>query len=552
LGNNLTQNFGYYLWNETASVNGVQIGQGGRLKTLSTGGLQNLTYAYDAVGNIKTITNSIAAETNTYGYDTLDRLTSWNLNGATENYSYESATGNLDLKADLDLNYNDAAHKHAVTHIGSTQKYWYDANGNQIKRIVGADTYDLTYDAENRLVGVKKNNVTIATFVYDGDGKRVKSTINGVTTSFVGQHYEVTNNVATKYYFAGASRIAMQTSSTLTYLLTDHLNSTSITTNSTGGLVSELRYKPWGETRFTSGTTPTKYQYTGQFSYESDFGLMFYNARFYDSQLGRFTSADTIVPKSQGVQAYDRYAYVSNNPLRYTDPTGHCAVCAIVGGALILMTAAAFTATQYEGTVYDVLGVNLAEKYIPNSGHAMNTYVAGGTAVQGNWPIGNLPKPWDAANSGLGLAQVSRNQLDNELGMKGANPFNPNIAVQAMYKRISSVTDKCNGNCSSTDIFIAAALAQNGPGFTDLNMRDLINSGDRLDFDPNNPGKALLPWKDWLANIDDSNNRDYYKFMIKLFKNDVVKLGNDGWYVPDDIDWNYIDDLSEGGWRSRR
>jgi RHS repeat-associated protein len=204
------------------------------------------------------------------------------------------------------------------------------------------------------LVGVKKNNVTIASFVYDGDGKRVKSTINGVTTSFVGQHYEVTNNVATKYYFAGASRIAMQTSSTLTYLLTDHLNSTSITTNSTGGLVSELRYKPWGETRFSSGTTSTKYQYTGQFSYESDFGLMFYNARFYDSQLGRFTSADSIIPESQGVQAYDRYAYANNNPLKYTDPTGHFANIFIgMGIGFVAGAAVSYLRQAYNNSVHD-------------------------------------------------------------------------------------------------------------------------------------------------------------------------------------------------------
>lgn len=104
--------------------------------------------------------------------------------------------------------------------------------------------------------------------------------------------------------------------------------------------------------------------------------------------------------------------------------------------------------------------------------------------------------------------------------------------------------------CSSTDIFIAAALAQNS-GFDEKNMRDLIYGGDRLDFNPSNPEKALLPWGDWLTNIDDANNRDYYKFMIKLFKNDVRELGNKGQYVPNDIDWNYIDNLSKGGWRSQ-
>jgi RHS repeat-associated protein len=65
----------------------------------------------------------------------------------------------------------------------------------------------------------------------------------------------------------------------------------------------------------------TKYQYTGQYSYASDFGLLFYNARFYDSLLGRFTSADSIIP--DGVQGLDRYAYGLNNPSRYTDPSGH-------------------------------------------------------------------------------------------------------------------------------------------------------------------------------------------------------------------------------------
>jgi len=68
----------------------------------------------------------------------------------------------------------------------------------------------------------------------------------------------------------------------------------------------------------------TRYQYTGQFSYAAEFGLYFYNARWYDPALARFTSADTIIPEqTQGTQAWDRYAYVSNNPIRSIDPTGH-------------------------------------------------------------------------------------------------------------------------------------------------------------------------------------------------------------------------------------
>jgi len=105
-------------------------------------------------------------------------------------------------------------------------------------------------------------------------------------------------------------------------MLSDHLGSTSLTTDSAGNVISELRYKPWGEVRTQAGTTSTGYQFTGQYSYAADFGLLYYNARWYDPALSRFAQADSIVPG--GVQGYDRYAYVSNNPLRYTDSSGHC------------------------------------------------------------------------------------------------------------------------------------------------------------------------------------------------------------------------------------
>ena len=61
--------------------------------------------------------------------------------------------------------------------------------------------------------------------------------------------------------------------------------------------------------------------FTGQL--DSGLGLMYYGARFYDGALGRFISPDTIVPEPGNPQALNRYSYVLNNPLRYTDPTGH-------------------------------------------------------------------------------------------------------------------------------------------------------------------------------------------------------------------------------------
>lgn len=113
----------------------------------------------------------------------------------------------------------------------------------------------------------------------------------------------------------------MRKNGTLSYLLTEHLGSTSIMTNASGAMTSQMKYKAWGEVRFASGTNPTKYTYTGQYSNVSDFGLMFYNARWYDPLSGRFAQADTIVPA--GVQGLDRYAYVNNSPIQNADPTGH-------------------------------------------------------------------------------------------------------------------------------------------------------------------------------------------------------------------------------------
>jgi RHS repeat-associated protein len=132
---------------------------------------------------------------------------------------------------------------------------------------------------------------------------------------------------STQYYFAGAARIAMRQNGELFYLLTDHLGSTSLVTDENGQNPKYQYYKPWGEVRYTSGTMPTDYTYTGQRSEMDSIGLMYYNARWYDPQLGRFTSPDTIVPDPGNPMAFDRYAYVYNNPINYTDPSGHNPEC---------------------------------------------------------------------------------------------------------------------------------------------------------------------------------------------------------------------------------
>ena len=159
-------------------------------------------------------------------------------------------------------------------------------------------------------------------YTHDGDGKLVKSVVNGVTTYYPSTAYHEEGTKITKYYNLGEQRVAMRTNGTLTWLVTDHLGSTNVTANADGSLQSEMRYRPFGETRYTNGITPTDYRYTGQLQ-PAEAGLYFYSARWYDPQLGRFIQADTVVPGAGNPGAYDRYAYVLNNPINLTDPFGH-------------------------------------------------------------------------------------------------------------------------------------------------------------------------------------------------------------------------------------
>ncbi len=272
----------------------------------------------------------------------LDRLQTAQASGTTALGGYASqpfnydATGNLThfVSATQNQFYLDAAHKHAVTHIGGTasgnQKYWYDANGNATRRINGTQDITLSYDAENRLTSLS-GGVT-ASYVYDGDGNRVKETTGSVNTVYIGAYFEWTGSTTTmkKYYSAGGTRVAMRTgSSTLNYLLSDHLGSQALTLTSAGARLAtntELRYYPYGVVRYTAGTTPTSFNFTGQRK-DSGSGLLFYNARWYDPQVGRFLQADTLVPNPGNPQALNRYPYTRNNPLRYTDPTRHGPEC---------------------------------------------------------------------------------------------------------------------------------------------------------------------------------------------------------------------------------
>ncbi|MCM1566931.1 MAG: RHS repeat-associated core domain-containing protein, partial [Dehalobacter sp.] len=120
------------------------------------------------------------------------------------------------------------------------------------------------------------------------------------------------------------AKIAMRKAGVVTYLLGDHLGSTSVVFDDSTNGIQRQGYRPFGEKRYPTGPSPlpTDYQYTGQRGFE-EIGLQYYGARWYDGFLGRFTQADTLIPEPGNPMAWDRYAYALNAPTIYTDPTGH-------------------------------------------------------------------------------------------------------------------------------------------------------------------------------------------------------------------------------------
>jgi RHS repeat-associated protein len=119
-------------------------------------------------------------------------------------------------------------------------------------------------------------------------------------------------------------KLKITTGSTSKYFLTDHLGSTVGLADSSGTVSSDDKvvYDSFGREIFNNGVTsqtyPTRYRYTGRESDETT-GLMYYRARFYDPQIGRFISEDPIGFRGGDVNLY---GYVKNNPINFIDPRG--------------------------------------------------------------------------------------------------------------------------------------------------------------------------------------------------------------------------------------
>jgi RHS repeat-associated protein len=179
-----------------------------------------------------------------------------------------------------------------------------------------------------------QRHTTTASYAYNGAGERVAQQVTSggttTTTAYIGAYEEVTTSgsttTTTKDYQAGPVT-AEAVNGTLYYLVNDNLSSVSLALTSSGSVQGVQLYDPYGSVRYSSGSLPTSYGFTKQRLDGS--GLHYFHARYYDSSVGQFTSADS-------VQGPNRYEYVGGNPETRTDPTGHFGSC--LGGLIPLLS----------------------------------------------------------------------------------------------------------------------------------------------------------------------------------------------------------------------
>jgi RHS repeat-associated protein len=384
-----------HLTQQTAG-NGVVTGksfnpQTGRLTAVVAGSndaVASFGYTYDALGNLLSRSDSNESLTETLTYDNLNRLTSATVSqnvAPVKTFTYD-AVGDLLTKSDVGT-YTyptpGTPQPHAVTSIaGSTinTTFTYDPNGNETSGLGRT----ITYASYNKPSAITQGSTTLS-FNDDVDHQRfMQIAPEGNTLYFnvFGIHTELFIGAFSQWneYLTFSDAIIgvrFETSSetiTTRYFHSDHLGSIAVITDESGNVVERDSYDAWGKRRFPTGaddptdsiTSLTTRGFTDQEELAA-VDLVHLNGRVYDPLVGRMMSADPVVPDPMNAQTWNRYSYVANNPLTFTDPNGYCflGLCSLfnaIGNFFTDIFRAIgnfFRSTPILGTIFQIVAVGI-------------------------------------------------------------------------------------------------------------------------------------------------------------------------------------------------
>ena len=298
------------------------------LSVLHNGANDGEIYGYDAAGNRTSKQNLLNGITVNYSYDPLYQLTQV-MQGTKQlqSYSYDAVGNRLSSLGLTPLNYNSSNELLSTP----TATLAYDQNGNMLSKSTAAGTSNYSWDFENRLVsatvpGQNGGTATTVNFQYDPLGRRIEKTTSSGSTIYL---YDGANIVAevnpsgtvVASYAQGTTidePLAMQRGGTVVYYHADGLGSITSLTNTGAQTTATYVYDSFGNVVSSTGNIINPYRYTGR-EWDSETGLYYYRARYYDPTIGRFISEDPTRFEGSGTNFY-RYTF--NNPTTFIDPLG--------------------------------------------------------------------------------------------------------------------------------------------------------------------------------------------------------------------------------------
>ncbi|MEF2964805.1 RHS repeat-associated core domain-containing protein [Paenibacillus sp. M1] len=257
-----------------------------------------------------------------YEYDSNKNIISRTQNGATDYFAYDSIN-----------------RIQSETGQGINKKYTYDERGNRLnvegQQARGLTSADFTFDSLNRLSRVKVEGGTEVSYVYNGDGLLYERVEGEQRTRYY--YDEEAKLIAEANVSSGTpiisytyiydlsgrlwSRVDQTTGEMQYYQFNGHGDVVGLT-DSQGNQLNTYTYDIWGNPEIEEETVPNVFRYSGEY-WDNTTDLQYLRARWYDPNAGRFVSKDSYEGEISNPLSLNLYSYVENNPLIYTDPSGH-------------------------------------------------------------------------------------------------------------------------------------------------------------------------------------------------------------------------------------